>query len=65
MPIWQIQIQRLPFRVVPEGDMFQRKIDDIFKDLPNVFGTAEDILIVGYYVDGKGQDDTLRRVLEI
>ena len=39
--------------------MYQRKIDEIFKDLPNVFGTAEDILVVGYDVDGKDHDDTL------
>ena len=27
--------------------MFQRKIDEIFRELPNVLGTA-DILVVGY-----------------
>ena len=30
------------------GGMFQRKLDDISKELPNVFGIADDILIVGY-----------------
>ena len=33
--------------------MFQRKIDEIFKDLPNVFGIVDDILVVGYEADGK------------
>ena len=28
--------------------MFQDKIDEIFKDLPNVFGIVDDILVVGY-----------------
>ena len=50
---------------VPAGDMFQRKIDEIFKDLPNVFGIAEDILVVGYDIDGKEHDDVLWRVLQI
>ena len=30
------------------GDMFQKKMDDIFKQLPNIFATADNILIVCY-----------------
>ena len=45
--------------------MFQRKLDEIFKYLPNVFGIADDILVVGYDVDGKDHDSTLQRVLQI
>ena len=37
------------------GDIIQRKIDKMFKDLPNVFGIAEIILVLGYGSDGKGQ----------
>ena len=33
--------------------MVQQKIDKIFKDLHNVFGIADDILVIGYDVDGK------------
>ena len=44
--------------------MFQRKIDEIFEDLPNVFGIADDILVVGYETDGKDHDDTVCRVLQ-
>ena len=55
--------KRLLFGAAPAGDMFQRKRDEIFKDLPNVFGIAGDILVVGYDVDGKDHDDTLQRVL--
>ena len=33
--------------------MFQREVDSIFKDLPDVFGIPDDILVVGYDKDGK------------
>ena len=36
--------------------MFQRKIDEIFKELPNVFGTADDMLFVGYDRDHTDYD---------
>ena len=35
--------KHLLFGASPVGDMFQRKIDNIFKDLPNVLGIADDI----------------------
>ena len=38
----------LPFGVDPPDDMFQRKLHKIFNELPNVFGIADDILVVGY-----------------
>ena len=43
--------------------MFQRKIDEIFKDLCDVFGIADDILVVGYKADGKDHEKTVWRVL--
>ena len=42
--------KRLLCGAVPTGDRFQR-IDKIFKDLPNVFGIADNILVVGYEAD--------------
>ena len=30
--------KKLPFGAALAGPMFQRKIDEVFKDLPNVFG---------------------------
>ena len=57
--------KQYPFGVAPAGDMFQRKIDKFFKELPNVFGIAGDILVVGYEADGKNHDETLWRVLQI
>ena len=51
--------KRLPFGAALAGDMFQRKIDKIFKELPNVFGIACVILVVGYETNGKDHDETL------
>ena len=56
---------RLQFAAVLAGDMFQQKIDHFFKDLPNVFGTVEDIVIVGYHADGRDHDRTIRKVMQI
>ena len=53
MSVWQVQIQRLPFGAAPRGDMVQQEIDKIFKNLPNIFGIADDILVVGYDPNGK------------
>ena len=50
---------RLPFGAAPAGDIFQGKVDEIFKDLPNVFGIVDDILVVGYEAEGKDHEDTL------
>ena len=46
------------------GDIFQSKIDEIFKHLPGAFGITNDILIVGFERDGKDHDETLQRVLQ-
>ena len=43
--------------------MFQRKTDEIVKGLPNVFGTAYDILMVGY--DAESRDRTLRQMMQL
>ena len=47
---------RLPFEVVTAGDMFQQKIDEIFKGLPNVFDVADETLTVRYDADGRDHD---------
>ena len=39
--------------------MFQWKIDEIFKELPNVFSIADDILAVWYNSNGRDHDKTL------
>ena len=45
--------------------MFQEKIDQIFKELKNVSGIADDILIAGYDDDGTDHDKTVCRILLI
>ena len=55
----------LPFGAAPTHNMFQHKIDRIFKDLPNVFGIGDDILVVGHDNGGKDHDKTLWQVLQI
>ena len=52
----------LQFGVALAGDMFQRKIDEIFKNIPNVFGVVDDILGGGYEADGKDHGETVWRV---
>ena len=42
---------KLPFGTAPAEDMFQRKIDEIFKELSNGFGIIDDILVVVYIRD--------------
>ena len=43
--------------------MFQRKIDEIFNDIPNIFGIADDILVIGYDKDGADHDKAVYNVL--
>ena len=44
--------------------MFQQKIDEIFNDIPNVFGIMDDILINGYDNDGTDHNETVCKVLQ-
>ena len=44
--------------------MFQWKIDEIFNGMPNVFGTADNNLVVGYKNDGRDHDKTVQKVLQ-
>ena len=57
--------KRLPFGAASTADMFQHKIDEIFKDLPNVFGIVDDILVVGHDSDDKDHGKTSWWVLQI
>ena len=54
----------LPFGAVPAGNMFQRKIDEIFNYMPNVFGISDDILVAGYDDDDRDHDKTVQKVLQ-
>ena len=65
MSIWQVRLTRLSFGVAPAGNTFQRKTDEIFRGLQNVFGIADDILILGCDADSGEHDRTLRKVKKI
>ena len=56
--------KHLPFGAAPVGNMFQCKIDEIFNDMPNVIGIADDILVIGYDNDGKDHDEAVYGVLK-
>ena len=43
--------------------MFQHKINKIFNDMPNVFGIADDILVIGYDKDWADHDEAVYNVL--
>ena len=43
--------------------MFQCKIDKIFMDMPNVFGIADDILVIGYDKNRADHDEAVYSVL--
>ena len=43
--------------------MFQKEIDDLFSDIPSVFGIADYILVVGFDADGRDHDVRSEQVL--
>ena len=46
-PFGRFRPKRLPFGVKVSQDIFQRKLDEILRDIPNVAGIADDILVFG------------------
>ena len=63
-PYGRYRFRRLPFGLVCAQDVFQRKVDETFGDLPGVTGIADDIVVVGYKEDGSDHDQNLRAVLQ-
>ena len=47
-PFGRYRFLRLPFGLVCAQDIFQRKVDETFGDLPGVTGIADDIVVYGY-----------------
>ena len=45
------------------GDMFQKKVNEIFSGMPNAFSIADGILIAGFDEQGKYQNETLEKIL--
>ena len=62
-PFGRYRYKHLPFRAVLVGNMFQCKIDEFFNDMPNVFGIADDILVIGYDKDRTDHDEAVYNVL--
>ena len=54
----------LPFGLVCAQDIFQRKVDETFGDLPCVTGIADDIVVYGYNSDFSDHDENLCAVLQ-
>ena len=55
-PFGKYRYKHLPFRAVLAGDMFQHKI---FNDMPNVFGIADDTLVIRYDKDETDHDEAV------
>ena len=46
-PFGRYRFKRLLFGIAFSQDIFQRKLDDIYKKIPSVIGIADDIVIFG------------------
>ena len=63
-PHGRYRFLRLPFGLVCAQDVFQKKVDETFGDLPGVTGIADDIIVFGTKDDGSDHDANLARVIE-
>ena len=62
--IGRYQYKYSSFGAVLAGDMFQCKIDIIFNNMPNIFGIADDILVIWYDKNGADHEETVYSVLK-
>ena len=53
----------MPFGITVAGDVFQRKLDTIFGNLPQVACIADDIIVVGYKEDHSDHDIAFSKLL--
>ena len=63
-PFGRYCYKHLLFGASLAGYIIQRKIDEIFNDITNVFGIADDILVIGYNKDEADHDEAVYSVLE-
>ncbi len=54
----------LAFGLVCAHDVFQKKFNETFGDIPGITGTVDDVIIAGIKDDGSDHDENLRAVLE-
>ena len=64
IPIWWLQLCETTIQSFSSENIFQRKLDEIFKELPNKFGIAYDILVVGYNQVDADHDAVLCRLVQ-
>ena len=62
LSIWQEQKHRTTILTTLVEDMFQKKIDESFCGMPNVYGKADDIFIASCDDQGKDHNETLEKV---
>ena len=63
MSIWQEEVGYITIWTSTSSWYVLGKKEKIFKDQPNVLGIADDILIVGYDIDGKDHGRMLKWVM--
>ena len=63
-PYGRHRFMRLPFGLNCARDVFQKKVDETFSDIPGVTGISDDIIVVGYKSDGSDHDANLTAILE-
>ena len=63
-PYGRYRFLRLPFGLTCAQDIFQRKVDETFGDLPGVTGIVDDIIVYGYKDDQSDHDANLQAVME-
>ena len=57
------RFNRLPLKVALTGEIFQQEFYKIFKDMSNIFGIADDILIEGHYAGDRDHEIILRHLM--
>ncbi|XP_028416418.1 uncharacterized protein LOC114540431 [Dendronephthya gigantea] len=63
-PHGRYRFLRLPFGLICAQDIFQKKVDEAFGDLPGVAGIADDIIVFGFKEDRSDHDSNLKAVMK-
>ena len=64
MSVWQVPVESIcHLEQHQQVIMFQCKIDEIFNNMPNVFGIVDDIMVRGYDKNGADHDEAVYSVL--
>ena len=58
-------IHNFHLKLAPVDDVFQKKTDELFSGMPNIFGIADNTLIAGFDEPGTDHNATLDKVLRI